>query len=114
MSLLTTHLPERPATLEPFAEHSPASPLSIHGLTVAYQRKPVLWDVEYEAPDRSLIAIVGPNGAGKSTLIKACLGLVPKASGSVEVFGRPVAAQRKLIGYVPQRGSVDWDFPLSG
>ena len=113
MSLLTTHLPERPATLEPFAEHSPASPLSIHGLTVAYQRKPVLWDVEYEAPDRSLIAIVGPNGAGKSTLIKACLGLVPKASGSVEVFGRPVAAQRKLIGYVPQRGSVDWDFPIS-
>ena len=113
MSLLTTHLPERPATLEPYAEHSSSSPLSIHGLTVAYQRKPVLWDVEYEAPDRSLIAIVGPNGAGKSTLIKACLGLVPKASGSVEVFGRPVAAQRKLIGYVPQRGSVDWDFPIS-
>ena len=113
MSLLTTHLPERPATLEPYAEHSSSSPLSIHGLTVAYQRKPVLWDVEYEAPDRSLIAIVGPNGAGKSTLIKACLGLVPKASGSVEVFGRPVASQRKLIGYVPQRGSVDWDFPIS-
>ena len=113
MSLLTTHLPERPATLEPYAEHSSSSPLSIHGLTVAYQRKPVLWDVEYEAPDRSLIAIVGPNGAGKSTLIKACLGLVPKASGSVEVFGRPVDSQRKLIGYVPQRGSVDWDFPIS-
>ncbi len=113
MSLLTTHLPERPPTLEPFAEHSPASPLSIHGLTVAYHRKPVLWDVEYEAPDRSLIAIVGPNGAGKSTLIKACLGLVPKASGSVEVFGRSVRQQRRLIGYVPQRGSVDWDFPIS-
>ena len=113
MSLLTTHLPEHPATLEPYAEHSARSPLSIHGLTVAYHSKPVLWDVEYEAPNRSLIAIVGPNGAGKSTLIKACLGLVPRASGSVEVFGRPVAAQRKLIGYVPQRGSVDWDFPVS-
>ena len=113
MSLLTTHLPEHPATLEPYAEHSARSPLSIHGLTVAYHSKPVLWDVEYEAPNRSLIAIVGPNGAGKSTLIKACLGLVPRASGSVEAFGRPVAAQRKLIGYVPQRGSVDWDFPVS-
>jgi manganese/zinc/iron transport system ATP- binding protein len=113
VSILTSHAPESPASLEPFAEHSPASPLSIHGLTVAYHRKPVLWDVEYEAPDRSLVAIVGPNGAGKSTLIKACLGLVPKASGSVEVYGRPVRRQRKLIGYVPQRGSVDWDFPVS-
>ncbi len=113
MSILTSHAPESPATLESFAEHSPASPLSIHGLTVAYHRKPVLWDVEYEAPDRSLVAIVGPNGAGKTTLIKACLGLVPKASGSVEVYGRPVRRQRKLIGYVPQRGSVDWDFPVS-
>jgi len=113
MSLLASHAPESPASLEPFAEHSASSPLSIHGLTVAYHRKPVLWDVELEAPDRSLIAIVGPNGAGKSTLIKACLGLVPRASGSVEVYGRPVARQRRLIGYVPQRGSVDWDFPIS-
>jgi manganese/zinc/iron transport system ATP- binding protein len=113
MSLLSTHAPERPATLQPASEYSAQSPLSIHGLTVAYHRKPVLWDVGYEAPDRSLIAIVGPNGAGKSTLIKACLGLVPKASGSVEVYGRTVAAQRRLIGYVPQRGSVDWDFPVS-
>jgi manganese/zinc/iron transport system ATP- binding protein len=92
---------------------SAASPLSVHGLTVAYHRKPVLWDVSYEAPDRRLVAIVGPNGAGKSTLIKACLGLVPKAAGSVEVYGRPVGRQRRLIGYVPQRGSVDWDFPVS-
>jgi manganese/zinc/iron transport system ATP- binding protein len=113
MSLLPTHALERPATLQPSTGHSAPSPLSIHGLTVAYHRKPVLWDVEYEAPDRSLIAIVGPNGAGKSTLIKACLGLVPKASGSVEVYGRTVPAQRRLIGYVPQRGSVDWDFPVS-
>lgn len=113
MSVLTTHAPESPATLAPFAEHSPKSPVSIHGLTVAYHKKPVLWDVEYEAPDRGLVAIVGPNGAGKSTLIKACLGLVPKASGTVEVYGRPVGRQRRLIGYVPQRGSVDWDFPIS-
>jgi manganese/zinc/iron transport system ATP- binding protein len=113
MSRLAGHAADAPRSLQPFAEHDPASPLSIHGLTVAYHRKPVLWDVEYEAPDHSLIAIVGPNGAGKSTLIKACLGLVPKASGAVEVYGRPVSRQRRLIGYVPQRGSVDWDFPIS-
>jgi len=112
-SLLATHRPDSPGDLRGRPEHSAASPLSVHGLTVAYQGRPVLWDVEYEAPDRQLIAIVGPNGAGKSSLIKACLGLVPKASGTVEVHGRPVERQRRLIGYVPQRSSVDWDFPVS-
>ena len=113
MGLLSHSLERAPRSLAALAEHEATSPLSIHDLTVAYHRKPVLWDVEYEAPDRSLIAIVGPNGAGKSTLIKAALGLVPAASGLVEVYGRPVARQRQIIGYVPQRGSVDWDFPVS-
>jgi manganese/zinc/iron transport system ATP- binding protein len=113
LGLLTHGLERAPRSLAALAEHEATSPLSIHDLTVAYNRKPVLWDVEYEAPDRALIAIVGPNGAGKSTLIKAVLGLVPAASGLVEVYGRPVARQRHLIGYVPQRGSVDWDFPVS-
>ena len=112
--VLRTHPAEpEPRSLATLAEHEASSPLSIHDLTVAYNRKPVLWDIEYEAPDRSLIAIVGPNGAGKSTLLRAVLGLVPAASGLVEVYGRPVARQRHLIGYVPQRGSVDWDFPVS-
>jgi manganese/zinc/iron transport system ATP- binding protein len=102
-----------PASLAGQPEHSPRSPLSVHGVTVAYNRKPVLWDVEYEAPEHTLIAIVGPNGAGKSTLIKAVLGLVPVASGAVAFWGRPLRRQRGLIGYVPQRGSVDWDFPVS-
>jgi manganese/zinc/iron transport system ATP- binding protein len=94
-------------------EHSPASPLSIHAMTVAYHRKPVLWDVDYDAPANQLIAIVGPNGAGKSTMIKACIGLVPMASGLVEFWGRSYAKARSRIGYVPQRESVDWDFPVS-
>jgi manganese/zinc/iron transport system ATP- binding protein len=89
------------------------SPLSVRGLTVAYHRRPVLWSVDYTAPQRGLIAIVGPNGAGKSTFIKACLGLVPAVAGTVEAFGRPIRRQRRLIGYVPQRESVDWDFPVS-
>jgi len=82
-------------------------------MTVAYHRKPVLWDVDYDAPANQLIAIVGPNGAGKSTLIKACLGLVPRASGQVEFWGQPYRQARSRIGYMPQRESVDWDFPVS-
>ena len=87
--------------------------LDIHDVTVAYQRKPVLWDVDLIIDKPQLVAIVGPNGAGKSTLIKAALGLLPMASGSVRILGEPVARQRKRIGYVPQRESVDWDFPVS-
>jgi manganese/zinc/iron transport system ATP- binding protein len=82
-------------------------------MTVAYHRKPVLWDVDYDAPEGKLIGIVGPNGAGKSTLIKAALDLVPTASGRVLVYGKPYKKQRHLVGYVPQRESVDWDFPVS-
>ncbi|AEI42253.1 metal ABC transporter ATP-binding protein [Paenibacillus mucilaginosus] len=89
------------------------SPLSVKGLTVAYQKKPVLRDIGFEIPGGKLIGIVGPNGAGKSTLIKAVLGLIPRASGQVSIYGRPYTEQRKLIGYVPQRESVDWDFPTS-
>ncbi|WP_458789232.1 metal ABC transporter ATP-binding protein [Adonisia turfae] len=82
-------------------------------MTVAYHRKPVLWDVDYDAPANRLIAVVGPNGAGKSTLIKGCLGLVPRASGEVEFWGEPYRKARARVGYVPQRESVDWDFPVS-
>ncbi len=97
----------------PRPEHSPSAPLSIHDMTVAYNRRPVLWDVDYDAPPRSLVAIVGPNGAGKSTLIKACLGLIPRASGTVAFFGQPYPKARARVGYVPQRESVDWEFPVS-
>ncbi len=100
-------------SLEAFPEHSPDSPLSVHSLTVAYSRKPVLWDVDYDAPKGSLVAIVGPNGAGKTTFIKACLNLIPSATGTVEFWGKSLNIQRPRIGYVPQRESVDWDFPVS-
>jgi manganese/zinc/iron transport system ATP- binding protein len=92
-----------------------ATPLAIevHDLTVAYGEKPVLWDIDVEVPAGVLMAIVGPNGAGKSTLIKAILGLVRAAAGQVLIHGRPYAEQRGQVAYVPQRGSVDWDFPTS-
>jgi len=94
------------------AGHSASSPVSIHDLTVAYHRKPVLWDVDLDIPEGKLVAIVGPNGAGKSTLIKAILDIVPRASGSIHLYGEPFKKQRKLVAYVPQRESVDWDFPI--
>jgi manganese/zinc/iron transport system ATP- binding protein len=72
---------------------------------------PVLWDVDLDVPEGVLMAIVGPNGAGKSTLIKSVLGLVQSAAGKVRIYGKPYEQQRRLVGYVPQRGSVDWDFP---
>jgi manganese/zinc/iron transport system ATP- binding protein len=97
-------------------KHSAAkSPLAleINDLTVAYNSKPALWDVDLQVPEGVLMAIVGPNGAGKSTLIKAALDLIPRAAGNIQIYGRAYAQARNLVGYVPQRGSVDWDFPTS-
>ncbi len=111
--VIAQHPRRKTASLSAHPEHSAASPLSVHSLTVSYGHKPVLWDVEYEVPGAALNAIVGPNGAGKSTLIKAVLGLMPITSGVVEFWGRPLKWMRRRIGYVPQRGSVDWDFPVS-
>ncbi|MBM7631612.1 metal ABC transporter ATP-binding protein [Geomicrobium sediminis] len=89
------------------------NPVSTNNITVAYHRKPVIQNVSFEAPEGKLIGIVGPNGAGKSTLIKSILGLVPKASGNISIYGKPYKKQRQIVGYVPQRGSVDWDFPTN-
>ena len=87
--------------------------LEIHDLTVAYHRKPVLWDIDVAVPEGRLVGIIGPNGAGKSTLIKAALGLVPLASGQVWFYGKPLRENRHLLGYVPQRETIDWDFPVT-
>ncbi|WP_454085887.1 metal ABC transporter ATP-binding protein [Georgenia sp. Marseille-Q6866] len=87
------------------------APLSVHGLTVAYRDEPVLWDVSFTVPEGRLVGVVGPNGAGKTTLLKAAMGLVRPVAGGVEIFGRPLERVRREVGYVPQRGSVDWDFP---
>lgn len=88
-------------------------PLSVRNLTVRYGGRTALDNFSWDAPERGLAAIVGPNGAGKSSLLKAILGLVPKAAGHAEIFGKPVSEQRDLIAYVPQRASVDWDFPAT-
>ncbi len=89
------------------------APLEIHDLTVSYHNKPVLWGIDLVVPRGKLIGIIGPNGAGKSTLIKAAMGLLPLNSGWVKAFGQPLKQNLTRIGYVPQRESVDWDFPVS-
>lgn len=87
--------------------------IEVRDLTVAYRDRPVLWDVDLDVPPGVLMAIVGPNGAGKTTLIKAILGLVKPAAGQILVNGAPYDDARKSVAYVPQRGSVDWDFPTN-
>lgn len=94
------------------ATAGPTHVVDVHDVTVAYHRKPVLWDVDVQIPRGRLVAVLGPNGAGKSTLLKAILGLVPLASGSVQIFESTLSRVRRRVAYVPQRESVDWDFPI--
>jgi len=112
-SLIKSMSPKGDAAGENLTAHPDNVPLAVHDLTVAYHRKPVLWDIDLDIPEGKLVGIVGPNGAGKSTLIKACLDLIPRASGEIGIYGQPYQQQRHLVGYVPQRESVDWDFPIS-
>lgn len=88
-------------------------PIEVEDLTVAYHRLPVLERVSFHVPEGVLMGIIGPNGAGKSTLIKAILDLIPRASGQIRIYGKPYKLQRTMVGYVPQRGTVDWDFPTN-
>lgn len=91
----------------------PVGPLTIRGLTVSYGEKPAVFSVDATFEAGTMTAIVGPNGAGKSTLLKAALGVIPRLSGEISVFGLPVETARSRIAYVPQRASVDWDFPTT-
>ena len=108
------HRKAAPAPRPGAAASDPAhSPLVVRDLTIAYRRRPVLWDIDLAASDGVITGIVGPNGAGKSTLLKGVLDLVPRVSGSVSIYGKPYRQQRRLVAYVPQRESVDWDYPVS-
>ena len=89
------------------------SVIHVEDLTMAYRETPVLWDIDLDIPSEVRCAIVGPNGAGKSTLLGGILGLIPPVSGQVRLWGHPLEEVRKRIAYVPQRGSVHWDFPTT-
>lgn len=94
-------------------EESHPHALLVRHLTVNYGKTPVLWDISFSVPKGNIIGVIGPNGAGKSTLMKAILGLIPQLSGKVEFFGKPLKEAQNRVAYVPQRGSVDWDFPIT-
>jgi len=89
--------------------------VEVHDLTVAYGTKPVLWDIDLSIPSGKLAAIIGPNGAGKTTLIKTMVGLIKPVSGGVDFSDKEIknGALKNKIAYVPQSGSVDWDFPAT-
>ena len=87
--------------------------VELHDLTVAYHKRPVLWGIDLSLPQGVLVGIIGPNGAGKTTLIKTIMGLVSSSSGYIKLFNKYLDEVRKLVSYVPQKESVDWDFPTS-
>jgi manganese/zinc/iron transport system ATP- binding protein len=92
---------------------TPLLAVDVHDLTVAYRENPALWDIDLQVPPGLLLGIVGPNGAGKTTLIKSMLGLIKPVTGQVLIHGQPYSANKQAVAYVPQRGSVDWDFPTT-
>lgn len=87
--------------------------VEVHNLTVTYQKKPAIWNIDFSLPSASIVGIVGPNGAGKSTVTKAIMGLVSIASGYVKLWEQPLDKVRKRVSYMPQRETIDWDFPAS-
>ncbi len=94
-------------------ENGSSDCLCVQHLFVSYEKQAVLWDISFTAPSGVLLCILGPNGAGKSTLLKSALNLVKPLSGQINFFGQPMEKVRSKIAYVPQRGSVDWDFPIT-
>lgn len=100
---------------DPIGAGNPPTPpaIRLEDVTVAYGDRPALWDVDLDIPTGALTAVVGPNGAGKTTLMKTMLGLLKPATGSVEILGNPVGKSQGKVAFVPQRGSVDWDFPAT-
>lgn len=113
-----THSPDIALAAEEGQTVAPAAipaeaPLAVRGLTVSYGEKPAVFSIDATFPPQTMTAIIGPNGAGKSTMLKASLGVIPRLSGEVSVFGQPIERARDRIAYVPQRASVDWDFPTT-
>lgn len=85
----------------------------VEDMTMAYASKPVIWDLDVDIMDNSITAVIGPNGAGKSTFIKGVLGIIKPISGEISIFGQPYKKVYKEIAYIPQSGSVNWNFPTT-
>jgi manganese/zinc/iron transport system ATP- binding protein len=113
MSGFPSSIADISAMASPPAATSTMPAVVVEDVTVAYGETPVVWDVNLTIPVGSLTAIIGPNGAGKSTLLKAMLGLVPVVAGHTRFLGQAYSARSQTVSYVPQRSSVDWDFPTN-
>ncbi|MCB1085284.1 MAG: metal ABC transporter ATP-binding protein [Chlamydiia bacterium] len=87
--------------------------ITLHHLTVNYEKTTALWDLTVSIPEGSLVGVMGPNGAGKSTLLKAMIGIEAPLTGNIQFFGMPFKKMKEKIAYVPQKGSIDWDFPIT-
>ncbi|NGX51581.1 MAG: Ferric enterobactin transport ATP-binding protein FepC [Chlamydiae bacterium] len=87
--------------------------IEVDQLTVNYEKTSALWDLRFSVPQGRLVGVIGPNGAGKSTLFKALLGIVKPLSGKILFFGKPLSEMKHRVAYVPQKGSIDWDFPIT-
>ncbi len=87
--------------------------IETHNLTVIYNKKPAIWNIDFELPKGKIIGVMGPNGSGKSTLLKAIMGIVEPNIGYSKLFNQDLDEVRQRVSYVPQRQSVDWDFPAS-
>lgn len=87
--------------------------IEVKNLTVSYDQKPVIWDLDFTIPEGSCVGIIGPNGAGKTTMVQTMIGLHKPLSGEIDYFGKTPSEMKGKIGYVPQRKSIDWDFPIT-
>ena len=87
--------------------------IEVKNLTISYGPVPALLDVTLKIDSGQLVGIIGPNGSGKSTLIKSLLGFVKADFGEGLLFGEDAEKAKGRVAYVPQRGSVDWDFPIT-
>jgi len=96
-----------------FIETSRPFAIEVKDLTVVYLEKPVIWDLDFFVPQKTLLGIVGPNGSGKTTFLKSILGIIKPTTGSIKILGKPYSKSACNIAYVPQKSSVDWSFPTN-
>jgi manganese/iron transport system ATP-binding protein/manganese/zinc/iron transport system ATP- binding protein len=87
--------------------------VQVEHLTVSFGPRPALLDITVTVEQGLSVGVIGPNGAGKSTFIKAVLGFVQPDIGTVNILGVPSDKAKGRVAYVPQRGAVDWDYPIT-